>query len=273
MFAPTFHRNRIGMSISMAERMFHATVRMIGAGHSNAVVALALSIVQALVMVGMFFLMFWLLGVRSAPLRGDFILYIISGVFLYRTHVKAVTAVSGAESSTSAMMQHGPMNTAIAICSTALSTLYTQTLSALVILFAYHTIWAPITIEDPIGAYGMFLLAWISGVGIGMILYALRPWFPTFTPIATRVYARVNMLASGKMFLANMLPAKLLVMFDWNPLFHAIDQSRGYTFINYFPRNSSISYPVYVTIALLLFGLMAEFYTRQYASKSWSDGR
>ena len=81
------------------------------------------------------------------------------------------------------------------------------------------------------------------------------------------------MIASGKMFLANTLTAKLRGFFDWNPLFHTIDQTRGFTFINYNPHYSSITYPVLVTLTLIMIGLMAEFYTRQYASVSWSAGK
>jgi hypothetical protein len=32
-------------------------------------------------------------------------------------------------------------------------------------------------------------------------------------------------------------------------------------------------YPVYVTLACLMFGLIAEFYTSQHASLSWEMGR
>jgi ABC-type polysaccharide/polyol phosphate export permease len=53
------------------------------------------------------------------------------------------------------------------------------------------------------------------------------------------------MVASGKMFVANSLPGSVLVMFTWNPLFHVIDQARGFAFIDYQPRNSDLFYPLY----------------------------
>jgi ABC-type polysaccharide/polyol phosphate export permease len=81
------------------------------------------------------------------------------------------------------------------------------------------------------------------------------------------------MIASGKMFVANTLPAYMLAMFDWNPLFHCIDQMRGFVFVNYLPRNSSIEYPLYVTIVLMMIGMLGEFYTRQQASLSWDARR
>ena len=58
------------------------------------------------------------------------------------------------------------------------------------------------------------------------------------------VYRRVNMLASGKMFVANTLPSFMLAMFDWNPLFHCVDQARSMMFINYSPIHSNLSYLV-----------------------------
>ncbi len=72
------------------------------------------------------------------------------------------------------------------------------------------------------------------------------------------------------MFLANTLPSSMLAMFDWNPLFHCIDQARGFAFVNYFPHNSNISYPLKVTVVLLMIGLMGEFIARKRMSLSWS---
>jgi ABC-type polysaccharide/polyol phosphate export permease len=81
------------------------------------------------------------------------------------------------------------------------------------------------------------------------------------------------MIASGKMFVVNMLPPTMYKMFSWNPLFHNIDQARGFIFINYFPHKTSLMYPVYVGIVLVMLGLIGEFYTRRHASLSWSARR
>ena len=81
------------------------------------------------------------------------------------------------------------------------------------------------------------------------------------------------MIASGKMFLANTLPTFLLHTFNWNPLFHTIDQSRGFVFINYNPHFSNWQYAFWVGVALSMLGLMGEFYTRRHASLSWGARR
>ena len=110
-------------------------------------------------------------------------------------------------------------------------------------------------------------------LAIGMVFLAAKPWAPGLITICSTIYQRVNMFASGKMFVANSLPGFMIAMFDWNPLFHTIDQTRGFVFINYNPHNSSVSYPLYLAGALVVIGLMGEFFTRKRASASWGAAR
>ena len=260
-------------AISLFEVVFHSIVRSVRSKHNNAVLALGINIMQAMVFVALFYAMFLILGLRGAAIRGDFLLYVMSGIFLFLTHTKTVGAVAGAEGPASPMMQHAPMNTMVAILSAALGSLYIQTISLFVILFIYHVAYTPLVIEEPIAAYGMVLLSWLTGAAVGLVFLVLKPWAPGFVGIMTTVYQRANMIASGKMFLANTLPTFMLNMFDWNPLFHCIDQARGFVFINYNPHYSNWGYAAWVAVALIMIGLMGEFYTRRHASISWSARR
>ncbi len=269
MFRPNVRKTSTRSALTLLEVIFHASVRAIRKSHRNAAFGLVMNMLQTAIFVGVFFLTFYILGIRTAALRGDFMLYIMSGVFMFMTHTKALGAVAGAESSTSPMMKHAPMNTIVSISAAALSTLYIQVLSAGMLLFLYHALWMPISIEHPIGALAMLLLSWISGCAIGMIFMALRPWNGSLVSLSSTVYQRLNMIFSGKMFLANTMPGYLLPWFDWNPLFHTIDQTRGFVFLNYTPHYSSVGYAVKVTLACILIGLMGEFYTRRHASISW----
>jgi len=273
MFKTARPRSTLHSAIIILEVIYHATVRSVRQAHGNAVIALVLNIVTVIIMVLAFYLMFTVLGIRGAKLRGDFLLFMMSGIFLYLTHIKGVSSVLGADGPSSPMMQHAPMNTIVSISSAALGSLYIQVLSMFVILFVYHVAITPITIYQPAAAFGMVLLAWFTGVSVGLVLLAIKPWFPTFVSIFSTVYQRANMIASGKMFVVNTLPPFMYNMFSWNPLFHNIDQARGYVFINYFPHKTSLEYPIYLGIVLLVIGLMGEFYTRQFASRSWDARR
>jgi ABC-type polysaccharide/polyol phosphate export permease len=273
MFQVRTKQNRFSSVISLFEVVFHSVVRSVRSKHNNAFVALGMNIMQAVMFVIVFYIMFSILGMRGAAIRGDFLLYVMSGVFLFLTHTKTVGAVAGAEGPASPMMQHAPMNTMVAILSAALGSLYIQTVSLFLILFVYHVAFTPLVIEQPIQAYGMVMLAWVTGAAVGLVFLVLKPWAPGLVGIMTLIYQRANMIASGKMFLANTLPSFMLALFDWNPLFHCIDQARGFVFINYNPHYSSWQYSAWVALALVMIGLMGEFYTRRHVSISWNARR
>jgi ABC-type polysaccharide/polyol phosphate export permease len=273
MFQASRPRSHARGALQLLELIFHSTVRNLRKDHGNAVIGLLMNILQTVVLVLAFYLMFSVLGMRGSAIRGDFLLYIMSGIFLFMTHTKAMGSVVGSEGPASPMMKHAPMNTIIAISSAALASLYIQLLSMAVVLWVYHAAFVPIHIHQPVGAMGMVLLSWFSGVAIGMVFLALKPWMPDVVKVVSSVYARANMIASGKMFVANTMPGYILVFFTWNPLFHTIDQARGFVFINYNPHFSNIAYPLLLSIGLMFLGLMGEFYTRRHASISWSAGR
>lgn len=262
-----------GRAFSILQLIFHATVRHVRKSDRSPIVGLLMSITQAVMMVAIFYLMFDILGLRGAAIRGDFILYIMSGVFLFMTHNKALGAVLGAEGPTSAMMLHAPMNTVVAITGAALASLYQQLLAFGVILFVTHTMIRPIVIDDPVGMMRFFFIAWFCGAAIGTVLLALKPWLPRFVSIVSQLYRRANMIFSGKMFVANTLPGYMLPMFLWNPLFHTIDQARGAIFINYQPRVTNPDYALWFALVFITLGLMGEFFTRRHASASWDAAR
>lgn len=269
MFHYTRSQSGLSAALTVLRLIFVNTVRHVRKSNGNPLIGLLINLSQALVLVAVFAFMYSILGVRGSSIRGDFILYIMSGIFLFLTHNKSLIAVATAEAATSPMMQHAPMNTAIAITSAALSTLYLQVLSVSVILIGYSLGWGTVHFQNIMGALGMLLLAWASGSAIGMVFLAARPWAPGLVKVLQSIYTRANLFTSGKMFVANQTPGYMLAMFSWNPLFHTIDQARGFTFVNYNPHNSSIMYPVVFTLVCLTIGLLAEFFTSRRASLSW----
>ena len=273
MFQVSQEQSTLSQAVGILEVIYHATVRNVRKTHANAIAGLLLNILQTLMLVAIFYLMYSLLGMKGTALRGDFLLYIMSGIFLYMTQIKTMGAVVGSEGPASPMMHHAPMTTFVAIMSAALSQLYIQVLSVVVVLYIYHIGFVRISIENWSGVFAMLLLAWFSGVALGLIFLSIKPWFPQVASIGSTIYARANMIASGKMFVANTLPAKMLAMFSWNPLFHIIDQARGYAFINYNPHHSNWLYPLILSIALMMIGFMAEAYTRKNVSISWGARR
>jgi ABC-type polysaccharide/polyol phosphate export permease len=253
--------------------LYVTIVRDIRKNDGNALVGLFKEIMQTLMMIAVFYAMINVLGLRGVAVRGNFILYLLTGIFLFLTHIKAVGKVAGSGSATNQMLNHAPVSTLMLILAAALSTLYIQILAMGVILFFTHVLIEEITFYSFKGFMLCLTLGWSSGVAIGLVFLSLSQFFPTAIGLVTMLYQRSNMVFSGKMFLANTLPGYLLPMFLWNPLFHLIDQSRGYTFINYTPRYTNLTYPIILTFVFIIVGMMLEHWARKYVSASWASRR
>jgi ABC-type polysaccharide/polyol phosphate export permease len=273
MFRVDTPKTALATSWAISELIFHAAVRSVRQSHGNAVVGLLMTILQSVIMLGILVFMMDMLGMRRAAVRGDFVLYMMTGVFNFSMYTATLAAVARSDGPTSAMMKHSPMNPLVAVGAASLSQLYLQVLSAGVILFCYHTLWTPIYIHQPVYVFGMFMLSWAAGIGTGMIFKAATPWQPELIGSLTTIYSRLNMIFSGKMMLANMTPGYILVLYTWNPLFHTIDQTRGFMFENYHPHYSSVTYPIIVTVATFMLGLMGEHYSNRHISLSWNAKR
>ena len=125
MFEQNTPRTTFQSGVQHLELIYHSIVRDIRKSHGNAFLSILLNMLQAAMFVISFYVMFTILGLRSSAVRGDFLLYIMSGIFLFMTHTKTLGAVVASEGPASPMMKHAPMNTLVAIASAALGTLIT----------------------------------------------------------------------------------------------------------------------------------------------------
>lgn len=268
-----FGQRQSGTMLGAAGRtlglIHHQTVYNLRNDHRNAVLGLLLTVLQSAIFLLAFLGVYLIMGVRHSPIRGDFMLYLLSGIFLFMIHVQTSAAVAGSHSLSGALGKHEPLSPAILIAAAALAVLYRQTVGCIAMLWLYHVAIAPIAVESWPGCLAMHLLSWFSGACIGVVFLGLRPWSPRASRLATTAFQRVNMVASGKMFVANALPNALLPWFLWNPLFHIIDRQRGFLFINYDPQKTDPFYALWFALAALMLGLLINFTTRRRESLSW----
>ncbi len=257
-------------TFSFLTLLYYTIVSDIRKSDGNALRGLFKEIMQTMILLGVFYLMINILGLRGASVRGNFVLFLMSGIFLFMTHIKAIGKIGSSGGPSNPMLKHAPVSTLLLIISAALSSLYIQILSMCVLLLIAHVLIEPIVFYNLKGFMLCFFIAWASGAAIGLLFLSLTPFLPTTMGIISTIYQRANMIFSGKMFLASTLPGYLLPMFTWNPLFHSIDQARGYTFINYNAHVTNLTYPVVLGLTLLLIGMMIEHWARKYVSESWS---
>jgi len=263
------NRTLFGASMSFMELLFHSIVRSARKSSGNATLGLGLAMLQSLIMLAIFFALFTVLGMRSAAIRGDFIVFLLTGIFLFLTHNKAVAAAMGAVSPLGGLTLHTPINTLLNILASVLSGLYLQVLGFALILLVVHILRGGLEFYNPAGLIFPFFMAWASGIAIGLMFGVLTPFAPKFMPMVSVMYRRANMITSGKMLPANYMSATMITWFDWNPLFHSIDQARGHAFVNYFPHHTNMEYPVYLSLTLVMIAMMIEFWLRKNMSQSW----
>lgn len=254
------------------ELVYHSVVRQVRTSSGSASLGLLNELVQTLIMFVMFYMIMIFLSMGGIALRGDPVVFVLTGVLLFMMHNQAISKVMGAGSPTSPIMKHRPMTTMISILSASFAQLYLQVLAMGLILVIVHVWRGGLDIFDPAGLVLPVLIAWGSGVAIGLLFLVAKPFAPNMVPIIAQVYRRANMITSGKFMPANLMPAVTVGWFDWNPLFHAIDQARGAAFVNYFPRNSNLEYPLYFIAVALMIGLMGEHWLRKNMSLSWGKG-
>ncbi len=72
----------------MADLIYYSAIRDIRKNHRNALMGLILNIFQTVLMVASFYAMLALLGMRGSAVRGDYLPYIMSGIFLYMPILK-----------------------------------------------------------------------------------------------------------------------------------------------------------------------------------------
>lgn len=273
MFTARHNRNSFEAGFAQLALIYHQTVHELRKGHANALVGLLMTAMQSVVMIAGFMVLFLLLGMRSSPVQGgDYLIFMMTGIFMFMAHTQTLGAVANSTKAGQMMLNHAPMTTAVLISASALAVLYRQIFACVIILTVYYC-FKPFVIEYPVATFSMLILAWASGVAIGVVLLALRPWAPGLANILTLVFQRANMVFSGKMFLASQMPDIFLKMFLWNPLFHVIDQARGFAFVNYSATKTNLAYPIYFTIAVVMIGLIGEFLTRKSQSLSWGAGK
>lgn len=237
--------------------LYATTVREIRNASGSSQLGLILNLLQTLAFVAVFYVLFIALGRRDAGLRGDPMMFMLTGVLLFRMHVSVVSGVISSVKSNRALINYEPAKSIIFVWARALADLYVSLLVAVILVSVTALIKGGVEIYYPAGVIVPTLLAWLSAVGIGLIFMYAEAHISWFS-LVSRLYQRFAMFTSGKFFVANAIPTVALAMFWWNPLFHAIDILRGAVFVNYEPKKTSLEFLIGLTVVALVVGHMLE---------------
>lgn len=254
-------------TLEFMELVFHSVVREVRTQSGNATLGILREVVSISVFLGIFYLLFLFMG-RQIAIRGDFMMFLLTGIVLMVIHIKAISSVRGASNATAAIMQHAPMTVILSIITKAFAGLYLQGIAISMIVLFLWIFGMDLAVKNPAGLVLPVIFSWASGISIGLIFMMASPVAPMTVKALTPFYMRAQMITSGKFMPAAYMPTAMLPWFQWNPLFHTIDQARLATFVNYNKEVSSMAYPIWFTLIAMTLGLMGEFWSRKNLSKS-----
>ena len=254
-------------TLEFIDLIYQSVVREVRTQSGNATFGILKEVGQIGMFMGMFYMFFTFMG-RTTAIRGDFMMFLLTGIILMLTHMKAIGSVRMASNATSQIMLHAPMTVILSILANAFAGLYLQLVAVILVVTVLWVFGMDLHVHNPGGLFVPVFFAWASGIGVGMIFMMVTPLAPSFMKAFTTMYMRAQMITSGKFMPAAYMPASLIGFFDWNPLFHCIDQARLATFVNYSKEVSSMSYAIWFTAVTILIGLMGEFWARHNFSKS-----
>ena len=257
--------------LEFMDLVFHSVVREVRTQSGNATFGILKEFTNIVVFLGIFYIISVFMG-RGGSIRGSLVLFLLTGIILFLTHIKAIASVRTASNATSAIMMHTPMTVILSILAKSFAGLYFQFVAVMAIVFFLWIFGADLTVHDPGGMVIPSILAWTSGISIGMLFMIFAPIAPLFVKNVSPLYQRAQMFTSGKFMPAAYLPVSFIGYFSWNPLFHAIDQARVAAFVNYNSDVTNLAYPFWFTVVAFTFGLMGEFWARKNLSKSKHGG-
>lgn len=254
-------------TLEFMDLVYHSVVREVRTQSGNATLGILKEVISIGVFLGIFYVLFVFMG-RSVAIRGDFMMFLLTGVVLMVIHIKAIASVRGASNATAPIMQHAPMTVILSILSKAFAGLYLQGVAVTIIVVLLWIFGMKLTVDNPAGMVLPVFFSWASGISIGLIFMMVAPVAPLAVKAITPFYMRAQMITSGKFMPAAYMPGSLLPWFEWNPLFHTIDQARLAAFVNYNKEVSNMSYPIWFTLVAITLGLMGEFWSRNNLSRS-----
>ncbi|MEL6582487.1 MAG: hypothetical protein AAFQ36_01525 [Pseudomonadota bacterium] len=252
------NKNMWDAAQSFMDLIYISVVREFRTTSGGAMMSFAMAFGRPIVLFLIFFAVYEFFG-RSMLIRGDFVMFMMTGIFAYLMHIRAVKNLQGAGGGAAGMIFYARASKLLNLLASAFHELYLNIIAMMVVMATAYFVRGYLEAYQPHYMIKPMFFAWASGLGVGMTFAAIAPMAPMFASSFFMIYRRVQMITSGKAFVANVLPTSLLPFFTWNPLFHCIDQARGFAFINYVPRVTNMSYPIYCTLALISFALITQY--------------
>lgn len=193
------------------------------------------------------------------------LLFLVTGWTTYDLYTGMTGALAGAADANKGLLMH-PVITRLDLLT---ARLVLEVLTAFALLLAYAFIafvieGSPLP-DDPGLVIVSFLSAGSLGIGVGLMLTALKTNFPMVDKIVAPIN-RVGFFVSGVLFTARDLPSWTYEYIRWNPMLHPIEGMRQGWFQSYDSPVLDLSYTWMIILPAIALGLVLERRSRRRIS-------
>ncbi|MEL6426360.1 MAG: hypothetical protein AAFQ33_13005, partial [Pseudomonadota bacterium] len=168
-----YHRNRTlwEATQSFLDVLYISIVREFRSATGGAMLAFLMAIAQPMLLFAVFWIAYTILG-RTGLIRGDFLLFMMTGIFLFIVHIKAVQVMKKSGGGLSGMIFYAKTSAMLGILASAIHALYLNILAITVIMGTAYLLRGYLEVYDPAGLIGPFFFAWTSGLAVGVLFQA-----------------------------------------------------------------------------------------------------
>ena len=224
--------------------------RELASRFGQSVVGYAWTYVMPLIWIGSTYFVFSFVG-RRAPVYTDLVTFIISGLIPFLSFRLVIGAMGRVNGSVRALVIYPTVTRDHAAIAMALVELANTFLVFGVVAALNYVCLGNWELENPLQFAGGVVLAWGLGASYGYFFSTLALINVTFQYISGPLL-RPAIFLSGIFFVANELPQKMLDLFQYNPVLHAVEFGRDGMLFHY---TSRIADPLYVVVWIA--GLLA----------------
>lgn len=199
-------------------------------------------------------LMFSLIG-RSSLAGVPVALFMLSGILPFKFFSKLLPQLAQAVSANKSLFAYRQVTAIDPIITRLIIEAVTFVVVYVVILMVMAWMGFEVWPHDLLALLGVSALLLILGAGMGLIMCSAVAHWEDASKILAMVMTPM-LFISGVFFCATMIPSQYWYLFDWNPIFHVIELSRGAMFASYTTPIGSWQYVSLCALVSVSIGLM-----------------
>ncbi len=219
--------------------------------------ALAEPIAQA----ALFAILFTIIG-RTSISGVPVALFLISGILPYKFFAKMLPQLSQAVEANKALFAYRQVTPIDPIITRLIIEIATFIVVYIILLAGLAWFGMDVWPDDILALLAATALLSLLAIGLGLILCSAVSHWEDTTKLLGMVMTPMFFI-SGILFCATMIPSQYWYLFDWNPIFHAIELSRDAMFASYTTPVGSWSYLGLCALVAISVGLMLYQVNRQ----------